>query len=175
MQNVEDGYNKTKQRTLNYLAPIEVNENKEAVVWDHMYNDRAVKKHVKKLDKRSSQTRYVFTFRINDYVRLSCVRYTLQRDYQQKWTTEIFKVSNRYLKENIPQYNVVDLLDSEVIGSFYEWEILRVSNNFQFWRIESILKTRERKGKEEYLIKWEGYPDKFNSWTLASDIKDLKS
>ena len=90
------------------------------------------------------------------------MRYIFQRDYQQKWTTEIFKVSNRYLKENIPQYKVVDLLnrylkenipqyivvdllDSEVIGSFYEWEILHVNNDFQFWGIESILKTRKRK------------------------------
>jgi len=30
-----------------------------------------------------------------------------------------------------------------------------------------IVKTRKRAGKVEYLAKWRGYPEKFNSWVEA--------
>ena len=50
-------------------------------------------------------------------------------------------------------------------------------NNFQFlnkqsegrfidqvlWVIEKVVKKRKRAGKEEYLVKYEGWPNKFNS------------
>ena len=67
------------------------------------------------------------------------------------------------------------MLNTPVIGSWYQWELLKVDKNQEFWRVESIIKTRKRKGKKEFLVKWEGYGDKFSSWVPASDIKDMAS
>ena len=175
-------YNRTKHRSLDYLAPIEVNKDNEAVVWDRMYNHPSQLKPVKATPSKSTSkpkkrpaTKQIFKFRIDDYVRLAYTRYTFQRDYQQKWTIELFKISERFLKQNLPLYRVVDMLNEPVIGSWYEWELLKVDKNQEFWRVESIIKTRKRKGKNEFLVKWEGYGDKFSSWVPDSDIKDLTS
>ena len=75
-----------------------------------------------------------------------------------------------FLKENLPLYKVVDVLNHEVTGSWYEWELMKAIEDQEFWKVESILKTRKRNGKD--LIIWQGYGDKFSSWVLASDIKD---
>ena len=126
-----------------------MNKANEARIWDRMYNVEGTtrKREQKKRSKRAHRTPAAFKFNIGDNVRLSYLRYVFQRDYQQKWTTEIFKISDRYLKENIPQYKVVDLLDSEIMGSLYEWELLKVVKDFDFWSVEAILKTRKRRGK----------------------------
>ena len=60
-----------------------------------------------------------------------------------------------------------------MIGTFYEWELLKADKENEFWRVESILRSRTKEGKKEYLIKWEGYGDKFSSWVPASDIKEV--
>lgn len=40
------------------------------------------------------------------------------------------------------------------------------------WYIETILKRRKRNGKQEVLIKWDGFPDKFNQWLPSDTICD---
>ena len=37
----------------------------------------------------------------------------------------------------------------------------------EVYDVEKVLKTRRRGGKVEHLVKWKGYPDKFNSWVAA--------
>ena len=174
-----ESYNKTKHRSLGYLAPVDINRDNEAVVWDRMYNhtnqfkpDKLSRTKPTSKPKRPP-AKQIFKFRIDDYVRLAYTRYTFQRDYQQKWTTELFKVSERFLKQNIPLYRVVDMLNDPIIGSWYQWELLKVDKNQEFWRVESIINRRKRKGKKEFLVKWQGYGNKVSSWVAASDIKDL--
>ena len=160
------------------MAPIDVNKDNEAMVWDKMYND-APFVNLKESEKSSKNKRFrkkkVFKFEIDDYVRLAYTKYVFQRDYQQILTTELFKISERFLKENIPLYKVVDMLNDPVIGNWHEWELLKADKDQEFWRVESILKTRIKKGKNEYLVKWQGYGDKFSSWVLASDVKDVSA
>ena len=174
LQKVVEGYNKSKHKSLHNHAPADVTKNNEALIWDFMYNSEP-KKLPAIASYQFSKSRAIFKFKIGSYVRLSYVRYNFQRDYQQKWTTELFKISERFMKENIPLYKVVDLNDSPITGSFYEFELSKVSKLFEYFKVQSILKTRNRKGKKEHLIKWQGYPDRFNSWVLASDVKGIDS
>ena len=53
-------------------------------------------------------------------------------------------------------------------GIFYEQELQKVKITDEVYIIEKVLKTKKVKGKTEYLVKWRGFPDKFNSW-----VKDL--
>ena len=53
----------------------------------------------------------------------------------------------------------------EIIGSFYEKELQKISQ--ENIRIEKVLK---RKGDKLY-VKWKGYNNHFNSWI---DKKDLE-
>lgn len=45
-------------------------------------------------------------------------------------------------------------------------------NNDDVYDVEEIVKKRTRKGKIEYLIKWEGYDASFNTWEPANNIID---
>ena len=39
------------------------------------------------------------------------------------------------------------------------------------FRVEKVIKTRKRHGETELLVKWMGWPAKFNSWTKQSDVQ----
>jgi len=65
-------------------------------------------------------------------------------------------------------------LDGDSIkGTFYEPELQKVRkpDESTLFVVEKVLQTRRRKdGTVEYLVKWAGYPSKFNSWT--SDLSE---
>ena len=71
-----------------------------------------------------------------------------------------------------PVYYALKDLDGEVVeGSFYERELVKAPVDPQsFHRIEREIATRMRNGHKEVLVKWVGYPEKFNSWIPATDI-----
>ena len=111
---------------------------------------------------------------MGDYVRLSSTKRTFQRDYEQKWTKEVFIVNRRFLRQGIPVYKVVDYDKEPIQGTFYEAELQRVNKSREdLWKIEKILKRRMRRGLAEVFVKWQGYPKKFNSWIKASEIQDI--
>lgn len=166
LQGLVASYNSTPHRSLpNRLSPTDVNKDNEAIVWDFMYNRNqndppALKQELK--------------FKIGDLVRLAYNKYTFQRDYQQKWTSEIFKVAERFISQGTRNYRVDDFAGDAVIGSFYEQELQGVSKDEDaLWIVEHILRKRKRGGTEEYLVKYEGWPDKFNSWVRKDDIRNI--
>ncbi|GFU05359.1 uncharacterized transposon-derived protein F54H12.3 [Trichonephila clavipes] len=50
----------------------------------------------------------------------------------------------------------------------YPQELQKVSDS-GFYPVEKVIRTRKRNGKSEYLVKFQGYPDKFNAW--VSDVR----
>ena len=56
-------------------------------------------------------------------------------------------------------------------GTFYEADLqnVHVSNDALF-RIEKVLKRK----KDPVLVKWKGWPDKYNSWISSQDVTLLK-
>ena len=59
----------------------------------------------------------------------------------------------------------------EVLGSFYNEELQKVSNPDVF-RSEKIIRNKTVNGKKEVLVKWLGYSDKFNSWIPAGSVSE---
>ena len=86
----------------------------------------------------------------------------LKRDTEETWTHEVFKVSARYPTDPVT-YGLIDESGEGIRGMFYEPELQKVKAK-DVYKIERVIKTRKRKGKTEYYVKWVGYPDKFNSW-----------
>ena len=75
------------------------------------------------------------------------------------------------VKDNlpVPLYTLSSIDDKEVlIGNFYHYQITPVKQTEH--RIEKVLKTNKKTGK--LFVKWEGYPDRLNSWIDNKDIKD---
>jgi hypothetical protein len=67
-------------------------------------------------------------------------------------------------------YKIRDLKGERVEGICYESELLKVVKEDDVFKVESILQTRTRNKQKEVLVKWLGYPDKFNSWEPATSV-----
>jgi len=58
-----------------------------------------------------------------------------------------------------------DMSGDDIKGTFYSDELQIVEKpDDALFDVELIVRTRKRAGKIEYLVKWRGYSDKFNSW-----------
>ena len=70
-------------------------------------------------------------------------------------------------------YKIEDIDGDQVKGTFYPEELQSVNYDFpKEFVIEKILNSRKRKGVNESLIKWRGYPERFNSWLAEGDLKN---
>ena len=61
-------------------------------------------------------------------------------------------------KLTVLAYFISDLKSKEIVGMFYEEELLKT--NWKDFKVEKVIK---RKGKALY-VKWKGYDSSFNSW-----------
>ncbi len=86
------------------------------------------------------------------------------------WSFEVFKIS-KVIPSDPPTYNIEDLYNEPILGSFYEQE-LQPTKLDNVYIVEKKLKSRINKetGEKEWLIKWQNFPEKFNSWVKESDI-----
>ena len=90
----------------------------------------------------------------------------LTKGFTPNWTEEIFVV-DEILNTNPLTYKLVHLLGEKITGSFYEAELQKTNQNI--FRIEKVIRRDQKKKKA--LVKWKGYPDKFNSWIPLSDAE----
>ena len=165
LQQLVSSYNSRPHRSLGGMAPKDVKDSNSDEVRLVMYLVKNKKKDMTKQKKKYRRdTR--FKFKIGDTVRISQLKRAFQKDYDQKWTEEYFIVSKRYKREDKPIYQLKDLLDEKLKGSFYQSELQRVvKSDSVSYRIEKILRKRGRGQNKEILVKWSGWPNKFNSWT----------
>ena len=162
LQQLVENYNNRPHRSLKGLSPSEITRGNEARVWKRMYVDTS----------NTNLKRKKYTFSVGDQVRISHLKYTFQRDYQQKWTEEIFRITTRLRRNGVNLYQLKDYLDEPIDGYFYETELQHVRKNAdEAFRIEKVLKRRQRQGRREVLIKWMGWPAKFNSWIDEANIQ----
>ena len=108
-------------------------------------------------------------------VRLNKAKGVFDKAYLPNWSKEHFQVKDvpepkRGAKR--PVYKLEDYSGEEVKGSWYSKELQKISHDQ--YRIEKVLRRRTTSdGREEKLGRWEGWPDKFNSWIDESDEYDV--
>ena len=115
-----------------------------------------------------------YEFNVGDKVRISHLQRPFQREYDERWTYEYFVIDSRGMKQGIPYYILKDAQGDAVDGTFYPSELSKVIvTHDTTYRIEKVLQKRRR----EVLVKWWGWPKKFNSWIDKSDLRhyDLKA
>jgi hypothetical protein len=178
LEDLVNNYNNRPHRSLNGRNPADVNHNNEALVWKEQYVDtaRSKTKLVKKekSGKRKSYKRY--KFKIGDYIRLSHVRRPFQRDYQEKWTEELFIIKERKYRAGIPVYKITDYDKDPIEGTFYESELQKVNKDKDaLWRVDKVLRKRTRKGKEEWFVSFMGWPKKFNMWLPRDNVEAINT
>ena len=96
------------------------------------------------------------------------------REYSQKWSTEIFTVIDRKFNQDFPMYTLKDYHNHIIKSHFYETELqLAYIGEETEYKIEKITKRRKRNKQEEILVKWKGWPEKFNSWIPGKTVRCL--
>ena len=163
LQNFATSYNATFHRSIG-MSPDRVNKNNEVLVWWNLY-------WPKKNPKKHSRSKK-FTFEIGDFVRMTHLRKIFGREYDKKWTGQLFKIAKRYIRDGSPIYKVKDFHGDEIKGTFYPEELQKVTvDHNKLWKVDQILKTRKRKGKTEYLVRWMYWPKSFDSWVNKDDVE----
>jgi len=134
-------YNATPHSSLNSIAPQNVNESNKVNLFAYMYLRE--KKTKKSFPVKKRKTR--FKFKIGSLVRISHLKQPFTRAYQQQWSSEIFKVYKRYLRQDIPQYQLIDFQNEPIKGNFYQSELQRVDKDKDaLWYIEKKIEKRRR-------------------------------
>lgn len=167
LQDIITGYNKTKHRTTG-IAPVDVTKGDvENYLWWHQYKPKISYEKSQKLHARK------FLFKKGDHVRISHMAQKFERGHDEKWTREIFVIRKPFHRRGIKKYSLKDLLGEDIKGSFYESELQGITYNpNETYEIEKVIRKRGRGNNAEVLIKWLGWPEKFNSWIKESTIKE---
>ena len=102
-------------------------------------------------------------FKIGDRVRTSKCKNIFAKGYMPNWSEEVFVIKK--VENTVPwTYVIDDLNGEEIIGSFYEKELQKTSQ--EEFRIEKVIK---RKGNKIY-VKCKGYNNSFNSWIDKANL-----
>lgn len=109
-------------------------------------------------------------FQIGDHVRISRVKDKFEKD-GYNWSMEIFKIMGIH-HGNPVTYSIQDSTGEILEGSFYEQELQKTKLN-DIRLIEKELQKKKIGKKTMVLVKWLGYPDKFNSWVDEKDMTDI--
>ena len=149
-------YNHSVHRSIK-ARPVDVTAENETKIWHTLYDDHNVVKNVK------------YKFKIGDQVRISKVKRTFEKGYLPNFTKEIFTISKQVPRDP-PVYKLKDYDGEELKGTFYDKELQKVIKQDDLYEVENILKKRGKGNNVQYLVKWLGYPNKFNSWVPASEI-----
>ena len=151
------GYNATRHRSIG-MAPQDVTWDNEEAVWKRLYEKRLKA-------KRSSPK-----FKVGDRVCLNKIHRTFEKGYLPGWTEEVYVV-HRVVPGVVPTYEICEWDDTPVKGTFYEADLQKVHvSNEALFRIEKVLKHQIG----QVLVKWKGWPDKYNSWISSQDVTSLK-
>ena len=67
-----------------------------------------------------------YRYQINDTVRVTKLKRAFQWGYEEGWQKEVFKVVDRY-RTQPPTYQLSDLNDEILEGTFYERELAKVA------------------------------------------------
>ena len=168
LKSVTDSYNQTYHRSIK-KAPANISNTDNVRLWKQHYGINSKPEKIK--DKRNNIS---YKFKIGDTVKISHLRNIFSREYDERWTTELFMIVSRRMKESLPVYTIKDFNNEMITGTFYQNELHRARvDDETAYKIEKVLKHRVRNKRKEVLVKWMGWPKTFNTWILQSEVKKL--
>ena len=89
-------------------------------------------------------------FKVSDHVRISKYKNIFAEGYTPNWSEKVFVITK--VQNTVPWiYIISDLIDEEIVGTFYEKELQKASQ--KEFRNEEIIKTKS----DKLYIKWKGH------------------
>ena len=156
LQDLVRSYNHSRHRTIG-MAPADVEKKDEDRLWVRMYGDGDT--HLKPPLPHGAM------------VRINKNKGVFDKGYMPNWSKEHFSIgevpqARKATKRRV--YKINDYNGEPVIGSWYPEELQKINDNQ--YRIEKVLRRRTAAdGTQELFVKWEGWPEKFNSWISEND------
>jgi Tfp pilus assembly major pilin PilA len=164
LENITNAYNNSIHRSIKQ-TPASVSKKDEIKLWKLLYIN----------SKKTPYPPKKFRFKVGDIVRISKTRKVFTRYYSEHWTNELFIIKKRDINQNIPVYTLTDYAGEDILGTFYEKELQKVHvDENTTYNIEKVIRNRNKNGIKESLIKWMGWPEKYNSWVPTKDIVKYK-
>ena len=160
LPNLIEKYNKTYHRSIKLSPEEAIKPENHQHVFNALYPSE--RSHTIRLAK----------FKVGDRVRIVKKKKTFDKGYTPNWTEEVFTVSE-VKNTNPPTYSIKDWKDEQIKGSFYEEELQKTTQTK--YRIEKVLKKRNRNGVKEVLVKWSGYNKEFNSWIPLNNLQSVNN
>ncbi|MEW8089989.1 MAG: DDE-type integrase/transposase/recombinase [Candidatus Thiodiazotropha endolucinida] len=155
-------YNTTYHRSIK-RTPASVKPSDHVELWKELYESN------RQTHKSSPKS---YKFRVGDIVRVSFLRRQFQRQYDERWSRDLFVVTERFMKEGIPQYKLKDYSGEIVTGTFYQKQLSKAYEQ-EMYLIERVLKSRKKAGQKEYLVRWKGWAPKYDSWVSETDVESI--
>lgn len=163
LDDIVKSYNSGYHRTIK-MAPDDVKDTNILQVY------RNIKESQKKLLIHKKKRPKL---KIGDYVRITKDKAIFAKGYTPNWTEEAFKVKSIVARNPIV-YFLEDLEGEEIEGPFYEKKVQKINFDEGATRaIEKIIKQRGQGKKIQYLVKFRGWPTKFNSWVNSEAITTI--
>src|SRR5271156_2533579 len=152
VQNIVYGYNNTYHTTIK-MTPSEANKPENTdIVWWNIYGAYITAEYGPP------------SFKIGQTVRISEYKSIFDKGYLPNFTEEYFKIKQIIFTKPIV-YKLEDLKGEEVNGIFYESELSVYSASDEVeYKIEKVIGKKKIKNKNYILVKYKGWPDKFNEW-----------
>jgi hypothetical protein len=114
-----------------------------------------------------------YKFNVGQTVRISFVAKVFAREYDARYTGEVFRVTSRTVRAGLNIYKVADLGGEVLIGTFYQSELLAVTIDERgVFNILKVIRTKKVKGRKKFLVRWEHYPPSFDSWVDEHDFTE---
>ena len=163
-----DAYNHSYHSSIK-MRPADVNEQNESSLWKRLYLPPDGQERVKARLKP-------FKYALGDMVRVSHLRTKFSREYDQKWSDQLYIISKRFRRDGLPVYKLIDFDgQEEVDGTFYQEEIQKVRiDPDTVYKIEKVIKKETLNGKKMAYVKWLGWDSKYNSYVPLADLKRFK-
>lgn len=157
LQDVVHAYNNSPHRSIG-MRPVDVdNEVAAEKAWMSLY----YKANAKSPGKSPGE--------IPKWQRVRIVRWKggFEKGYVPNWSREHFVVRKRAAHPR-PVYKLWDASGEQVKGAFYPEEIQPMPR--LTLQVEQVLRHRRRNNRREALVKWLGWPEKFNKWIPAESV-----
>ena len=166
LKEITSGYNNTTHSAIGSSPESALRLGDKNDLWKYQYIHPERTRRVGQVSR--------FSLEIGDRVRISHQKQVFERAYDERWTKEIFTITDRRVKQGFEQYRIKSEDNEDVSGMFYPQELQKVYvDENTLYEVEKVLKERRYRGRLEYLVRWMGYRKSFDSWIPADQVRDI--